>query len=43
VQRILAEYSPRQIDAERKREADRIIAAYAKQHGMDQLPVMEIE
>ncbi len=43
VQRILAEYEPRQIDAERKREADRVIAAYAKQHGMDQLPVTEIE
>ncbi|MDP6708366.1 MAG: trimethylamine methyltransferase family protein [Alphaproteobacteria bacterium] len=43
VQQILAEYTPRQIDAERKREADRIIAAYAKQHGMDQLPVTELE
>ena len=43
VQRILAEYEPRRIEPERKREADRIIAAYAEQHGMDRLPVTEIE
>ncbi|MDP6269099.1 MAG: trimethylamine methyltransferase family protein [Alphaproteobacteria bacterium] len=43
VAEILADYTPRQIDPERKREADRIIAAYAAQHGMDQLPVTELE
>ena len=43
VQQILAEYEPRQIDPERKLEADRIIAKYAAQHGMDQLPITELE
>ncbi|MDP6341989.1 MAG: trimethylamine methyltransferase family protein [Alphaproteobacteria bacterium] len=40
---ILADYTPREIDADRKAEADRIIAAYAAKHGMDRLPITEIQ
>jgi len=40
---ILAEYKPRSTNADRITEAIRVIAAYAKKHGMDRLPVTELQ
>jgi len=41
-EKILAEYTPREIDTHKKKELDKIITAHARQHGMERLPVMEI-
>jgi len=42
VEKILNEYTPRDIDEKKKTELDKIITIHARQHGMDRLPVMEI-
>jgi trimethylamine--corrinoid protein Co-methyltransferase len=42
VREILADYTPRQVDAHRKKEADAIMAAFARKYGMDRLPITDI-
>jgi trimethylamine--corrinoid protein Co-methyltransferase len=42
IARILAEYEPREMDASKKAELDRIMTAHARAHGMDKLPITEI-
>ena len=41
VQNILGAYTPREFEQGKKAELDNIMAAYSKQHGMSQLPVMD--
>ncbi len=39
---FLKEYTPRDLDKDKKKEIDRIMATFAKKYGMDNLPITEI-
>ena len=42
VEKILSDYTPREMDPDKKKELHRVIASHARMHGMERLPVTEI-